>query len=639
MDINQSSLSRTKVNKPGISRTGRESKAVSESGKTRERSASSPVSHTTQAELTEGQIVRGRVIDHRYNEVKLELEPAKQIVTAKLSGDVPIEIGSEAQFMVSEESADRLVLRFLPDGANTSDATIQKALTASGLPMNEQNRALVQELLKHTLPVDKQTLQMLVRLSHANRDVSPLTLVLLYKNHIPMTQANIRQFEAYQNGTGELLNNIHGITKSISELLDAETSTLSQEASTGMEAFPLPDGSIATDAAHQSVLPTLNGAEQGPARTISQAIDMNQQLLDILLSNHSESSQSLDPVDSLTALLSQYQLGDMTGEDMIALIKEQFPEIYEQITQSQVPLSEVNNSNYNPAVLSDIIYKLLKETSEATKTLQPLPGLLQPQELASFADQLRSMPSLRLLADQVAEGSINTTELLNSLQKLLPYLEEADAKLLMTSPEYRVLLERAFHDKWTITPEKLAKKSAVLGLYENLMEDSERLAALSKLSNAAKEDSLLQEPVNNIREKLQFLKDLNELYTFLPLPLQLKEQDVHGDLYVYTNKKDLHQKKNLSVLLHLDMEHLGSMNIHVRMDHNVVQAKFYLEDPAALSLISESMPALSEALMKKGYRLHSEVSQAYRKVDFSRDFIEDPVKEGELKRYSFDIRT
>jgi hypothetical protein len=51
------------------------------------------------------------------------------------------------------------------------------------------------------------------------------------------------------------------------------------------------------------------------------------------------------------------------------------------------------------------------------------------------------------------------------------------------------------------------------------------------------------------------------------------------------------------------------------------------------------MPSLTEALAKKGYSLHSEVNQAYEKIDFSRDFIEDPITEGDVKRYTFDIRT
>jgi hypothetical protein len=205
MDMNQSLFSQLKTNKTGSPRSASEARAMAAAARAKETASGTAPQNNKQMDFREGQLVKGQIIDHRYNEVKIQLEPGKQIISAKLSGDIPLSIGQEAQFQVTEDSSDQLVLRYIPEEAAPADNAVSKALTESGLVMTQRNKAIVSELLNQRMPVDKQTLQLLIRLSVTNREASPLTLVLMYKNKIPMTPANIRQFEAYQAGTNQLL--------------------------------------------------------------------------------------------------------------------------------------------------------------------------------------------------------------------------------------------------------------------------------------------------------------------------------------------------------------------------------------------------------------------------------------------------
>ncbi|MDF2908797.1 MAG: hypothetical protein K0R34_4118 [Herbinix sp.] len=641
MDINQPSFSRSKPGKPGIARSISENKAASEIYKGKDSHSPQQVSDTRLQELKEGQVVKGQIIDHRYNEIKIQLEPSKQIVSAKLSGDVPLAIGQEAQFLVTEEGSDRLVLKYIPESTSPSEATIQKALIASGLPMNDRNRAIVEELLKHTMPVDKQTLQTLIRLSHTNRDASPLTLVLMYKNNFPMTPANIRQFEAYQNGSSRLLNDIHRITTRISELLQVDTLPISQASPEHKDLLSEEVGQISPQNTKPHIGPDATvKIQEATTKSLTQVLQTNNELLDILLGNPKLPSDAADHTSSdLTSLLTQLKQGAISREAFISHIKELYPDIEHVLTADPNQVVPTPNNEAQAPPIPDTLSSLIKQIAQANDDRMPLSGLLNPREQASFADLLRSDPSLSQIADKVMEGTITTRELLTTLKNTLPVMEGTLAERLLASPEYRTLLENAFHDKWTITPEKLSDKAALQELYENLREDMELLSNLTKLELPIKEEAKLQEPIKNLQENLRFMQDLNELYTYLQLPVQLKNQDIHSDLYVFTRKKSLQNKEDLSVLLHLDMTNLGSMNIHIRMNHNIVQAKFYIEDRDAQRLITEYMPSLTDALTKKGYNLHSEVSQSYEKIDFSKDFIEDRVSESDVRRYSFDIRT
>jgi flagellar hook-length control protein FliK len=210
---------------------------------------------------------------------------------------------------------------------------------------------------------------------------------------------------------------------------------------------------------------------------------------------------------------------------------------------------------------------------------------------------------------------------------------------MMDTPELRTLLEEVFRQKWTITPEKLAKKIPLEDLYRDLQEDLEKLNNFINNHKDSAEGVRLQPPVKNMQDNLQFMKELNELFSYVQLPLRLKHQDVHGDLYVFNRKNAFQGKKDrLSVLLHLDMSELGALNIHLNMELNKLQATFVIDDPFSGRIISEHLPELSHALSDKGYSLQARVEQPEQKPDFIKDILEQEQADSSALRYSFDIR-
>ena len=65
---------------------------------------------------------------------------------------------------------------------------------------------------------------------------------------------------------------------------------------------------------------------------------------------------------------------------------------------------------------------------------------------------------------------------------------------------------------------------------------------------------------SDLQQNLAFMKMLNEQFAYMQLPLKLSQQNAHGDLYVMTRKNALKKSKdNLKVLLHLEMDSLGTL--------------------------------------------------------------------------------
>ncbi len=132
---------------------------------------------------------------------------------------------------------------------------------------------------------------------------------------------------------------------------------------------------------------------------------------------------------------------------------------------------------------------------------------------------------------------------------------------------------------------------------------------------------------------------MNQTFQYIQLPLKLQNQNAHGDLYVMTRKEAL--KKNpdkLSVLLHLDMDHLGTLDIRIVKEYTAVSANFFVSTKETKDLLERNIELLNDAINEQGYAFTSELSMKEKDIDVVKDFIGADAPVGDLKRYNFDLR-
>ena len=135
-------------------------------------------------------------------------------------------------------------------------------------------------------------------------------------------------------------------------------------------------------------------------------------------------------------------------------------------------------------------------------------------------------------------------------------------------------------------------------------------------------NSSLGQAANNLSNNLDFMNQLNQMFQYVQLPLQMTGQDVHGDLYVYRNKhKKMSEDGSVSAALHLDMENLGPVDVFVKLLDTKVTTNFYVADDAVLDLINDNIHFLNERLKKRGYtmqvslKLHDDIDGQDAAVD------------------------
>ena len=98
-------------------------------------------------------------------------------------------------------------------------------------------------------------------------------------------------------------------------------------------------------------------------------------------------------------------------------------------------------------------------------------------------------------------------------------------------------------------------------------------------------------------------------------------------------------------MLHLEMEHLGTMDIQVAMQQNKVSTHFYMQKEEMLDFIETNIHILNERLTKKGYSMKTTVTmkekdeQDQRIVDeFLKKNGEASIHTGAPMKFSFDVR-
>ena len=217
-------------------------------------------------------------------------------------------------------------------------------------------------------------------------------------------------------------------------------------------------------------------------------------------------------------------------------------------------------------------------------------------------------------------------------------VNKEDLLNLFSSKDMRVFLRDVMEEQMYLTPEDVADGEKVKKLYERLDSKAKSLETL--LLNAGLKDTPLAQTVSDVRGNIDFMNQLNQVYTYVQIPLKMSGQNASGQLYVYTNKRDLADpERDLTAFLHLDMDHLGSTDVSVRMHRKEVDTKFYMDSDESYALVKAHMPELEERLRKKGFNANIYVENEGKKVNFVEDFLKkDAPSAGQLHRYSFDVR-
>lgn len=575
-----------------------EKQISTEFGKTQVNTAQKDtVSRQIQA-MTPGQTIQGEVVSRNGSEVQIRLSD-DLVLQARLDRNMNLEVGKNMTFEV-RNNGKALVLSPLFTNVAT-DANVMKALDMASLPVNGTTISLTKQLMEAGLPIDRNTLQQVYREVNLFPEAQTSDIVNLHKMQMPVNESNISQMASYRNLTHQLVTGLNNV-------LDAVPDMFSQMMESGN-----------TEGAVKLYQQLVSLVQEGSidVSTLSNQIDGGNSTTVVDLNLLVENLSSNSVVTGETTFINGVQT-ELPGDLLINLLNAG-----QEGGQGMVP--NVNAEDLVATELSETI-RVVAEGMEPNDSAANI-GI--PQENSSAATQVTQQ--FRNLLNQLAINP-GSQEILAQMNQLLG-ADKGGKELL--EPLMKLLKQQ-----WTITPEEVADADAVEELYNRL--DKQLKALAQTMESTGQIDTAAHKAVTNLTQNLDFLQQVNQLYTYVQLPLRLQNGEAHGDLYVYTNKKHLAAKDGqISALLHLDMEHLGPVDVYVSMMNEKVNTKFVLQDDEMLDFMMEHMDILTERLEKRGYQCSFEMKVREREEETATGIQKLLAQENHvpLAEYAFDVRT
>ena len=543
-------------------------------------------------EMSKGMIFEGTVSSVRGNQVKLALSNGQQIL-ARLAGKFSFEQGQSVFFQVKNNDGGTIEIKPYTVDGEGANLTLMDALKAAGLPVDGINLSMVNKMMEEQMPIDKTSLNQMYQLVQDNKDINVTTLVELKRLGIEINQVNAAQFENYANDK-------QAITIAMDSLIDELPNALSAE-------------------------------DLSMYKLVSQARDILNIVTDGLPEDAFISNEDED--------MSQYE-AIMRDNQSAPVVKKHFniAELFESLnsvsgeSQDIQTTQKINNSS--------VIDNIFLQGNEAKSNT--IGFILSDKQIEELNEQVsKLLPDLQENNISLYSEDSSVVGILNDINSMLENTPaNADAlRHLFSGEAFKLMLKETLEQQWMIKPGDLEKNPKKIdGLYDKIEKQIINMENILKTSGVVnpKAEAL----ADNIRGNIEFMNQINEVYTYMQVPLRMNEGNASGQLYVYTNKKSISDPdKELSAFLHLDLEHLGGTDVSIKMLHRKVTTNFYLDSDGSYALVKQFLPVLEKRLQDKGYNCELNVNSGSKQMNFVAGFLKkDLPPTGQVHRYSFDIR-
>ena len=286
---------------------------------------------------------------------------------------------------------------------------------------------------------------------------------------------------------------------------------------------------------------------------------------------------------------------------------------------AEIPAGQPDADTVQKRMMSDMkstLTSMLDNYNAATGKSIKLPdGISQTDNLARFLNGLAG------LAEQLENESL----LKNKLHGLLK--SDRTSKLL------NELVRESFSMKLTEATDSESVK-------EHFAKTLEKLNSISEYA-ASNQNTALANSASQMNNNMEFLNNMNQFMAAVQVPLKNIGEHGEGELYVYRRNKGREgEDDTVKAFLHLDMEHLGALDIYVTLKGSSVSTNFKVEDESVLDFLDANMEQLTKRLNDDGYNVSVSVTgkNEGEGFEFEKDVLAPELPVSEVRRFKFDVK-
>lgn len=651
------------------------------------------------SKLSAGSTFSGEVVSKDGNVVTLKLSN-NQMVSARLDGNPDINVGQKVTFEVAKSGLNQTTIRPLYSNLAANSA-VSAALSQANLPQTQANIAFTNQMMQEGMPINRNALWDMSKTVSSFPNADPTVIVQMTKIGMEINQTNISQFENYKNFQHQIVNDAANIAKGLNDIIksDVNNNLATGNLDITSEILSLIDTDSLEVLSPNSEIVDINGTanidvtvtEETVLSTNNNEIGQESSGINAPLGENGihvekefliNSNLSLNEEGQKALLNDLIELSELTGKgnipsnpmdagQVINIVKGYVEEYLNVSTDSNVEGLNQNLENVDIEVVEgnaiqvvdknsgDIVEAGKETSSDGNNITDSAKNSDNPSNVENNSNSTESV------TNNLAQNVNNNPRVYDPgqflknlgnriLGKETQIIEEAAPKTveeqikdkissILKSDNFGKVLQDSIKAQFSMNPADVSKEGKIEELYNRISKTSAKVNEL--MNSIGQSNSPVAQAANNISDNVNFMNQLNQYLNYVQLPLRMAGEDAHGELFVYTKKKNLSENDgNFTALLHLDMDHLGPMDVYVSMkEYTKVNTNFMLQNEALLDFIGEHINELTERLEAKGYNASVNVSKkapGSENRPITDEFVknENGTTTGTVSKLCFDVR-
>lgn len=603
------------------------------------------------SELKPGDTFTGTVVQSKNNTVLLHIDGSDAYVSASLESTDNYYNDQKITFQIIDNENGRITIKPLKQ-QDIIDALTEKTLLSQGITINDKNIAIVKELINNNLNLSKENIIMLSRglLTIDGADISELVKLLKYD--ISINQENYNIYRRYNDGTASIQQDVNTIIDNVRSMYNANEKEFMNlmlhildidsgevESSYNMKANDSIASGDVSEIGTSDVISNVDGAlkeidiiniESKDADSVNNAKDVltgrEMNIVDIIESDnniHAGNSSISDNYMDNDNIINDYTNNGKATSDY------QDNGLAKDISSTGIDINSAKEDGSDGG--NNIIDNSIKREDNDIRDSLSNRFLLKAdiRDIISQADAdsiIKYMSKSNIERDSILHNTL-------TVEDVLKHTFEKDSEV---KDSLSRLFENILKTSMSVKSEELYK-GEVGEYFKKMVQKMDIITEFA--DNYMKSDQNITTAAQSISDNINFMNEMNSTMQFVQFPVQINGKEHQAELYVYRNKKNVNaDKEEKTAFIRLDMEHLGNVEIYVKLYNCDVNMRFYVDNDDAKAILKDNIDILNERVTKLGYHVSEEFVKNEHKWNFEEDFMKKSEPYKMLKKTGFDVR-
>lgn len=533
---------------------------------------------TATSDIHLGERITAKIISIEKDKVILQKQNGEQF-NATIADTLNKTVGDMVELEVVGLKQDQVMLKIVGEVFHDNLTDIITALTSSKVSLSDKNIEIANVLLQNKMPVTRENLVALITGMSKFKGVPVEKLLFLLKADIPLTDRNISELVGLQERNSSIQMQLQQIEDI---LVQPQNIDVSKKILDRIKEFE-----VILENSVQELYGDKRSDENLPKVPLSDYMDSqindyrDNQSQQVVKRNQSE-NQSIDSLRNtqITDLLSKIPDKNLQRSIVASFSTENV----------EVSLLELMNKFPQQKVEIENLLKLVKNNSEQEIIHDRIKNEREPLQKPTDSENLKTI----------------VREIKQSISHL--YLQNRN---------------------------ELNDTDMIKGIYKELAIKLE-LIKQSISNTQLEEKSQINQLVDKLQQKIEFIQDINKYHTFVQLPIMLNETRSTANLYILKKKHSKNINPNdATIFLSLDTKNLGVVEILAHKVDKDISCKFQCDEKNTLEIVQKKIQSLHLALKRVGYNL---INTQYSSIDRHTDVAALNALEEQESRKTFDMR-